>query len=88
MKIGDEVHVHGYIDEIRNDVVIIRNKGGYFGTVAEEILLTGIKALVAEQTEPSNRIVEEQPTPIRNFMVNQTEPTTEDCSMVADCSWK
>ena len=38
MKIGDEVLIHGYIDEIRKDVVIIRNEGGYFGTVKSEIL--------------------------------------------------
>lgn len=38
MKIGDEVYVHGYIDEVRKDVVIIRNEGGYFGTVADEII--------------------------------------------------
>lgn len=37
MKIGDEVYIHGYVDEIRQNVVIIRNDGGYFGTVAEEI---------------------------------------------------
>ena len=37
MKIGDEVYIHGYIDEIRNDVIIIKNQGGYFGTVKEEI---------------------------------------------------
>lgn len=37
MKIGDEVYVHGYIDEIRNDVIIIRNEGGYFGTVPSEV---------------------------------------------------
>ena len=37
MKIGDEVYVHGYVDEIRNDVVIIRNDGGYFGTVPSEV---------------------------------------------------
>lgn len=37
IKIGDEVYVHGYIDEIRNDTVIVRNKGGYFGTVKDEI---------------------------------------------------
>lgn len=37
MKIGDEVYVHGYVDEIRNDVIIIRNDGGYFGTVPSEI---------------------------------------------------
>lgn len=38
MKIGDEVYVHGYIDEIRKDVIIIRNEGGYFGTVADDIV--------------------------------------------------
>lgn len=37
MKIGDEVYIHGYIDEIRNDVIIIKNQGGYFGTIKEEI---------------------------------------------------
>ena len=37
MKIGKEVYVHGYIDEIRNGVIIIRNKGGYFGTEPEEV---------------------------------------------------
>ena len=38
MKIGDEVYVHGYIDEIRQDTVIIRNEGGYFGTVPNEVV--------------------------------------------------
>jgi hypothetical protein len=37
MKIGDEVYVHGYIDEIRNDIIIIRNDGGYFGTIPNEV---------------------------------------------------
>lgn len=37
MKIGDEVFVHGYVDEIRDSHVIIRNDGGYFGTVRSEI---------------------------------------------------
>ena len=38
MKIGDEVYVHGYVDEIRIcGQVIIRNEGGYFGTIEEEI---------------------------------------------------
>ena len=37
MKIGDEVYIHGYVDEIRNDVIIIRNEGGYFGTVPSEM---------------------------------------------------
>ena len=38
MKIGDEVYVHGFVDEIRKDAVIIRNDGGYFGTVKSEVL--------------------------------------------------
>ena len=38
MKIGDEVLVHGYIDEIRNDCIIIRNDGGYFGTAPHEVI--------------------------------------------------
>lgn len=37
MKIGDVVYVRGTVDEIRKDVVIIKNEGGYFGTVPEEI---------------------------------------------------
>ena len=40
MKIGDEVFVHGYVDEIRKDTMIIRNEGGYFGTVPDEIKIT------------------------------------------------
>ena len=38
MKIGDSVFVHGYVDEIRKDIIIIRNNGGYFGTIASEIV--------------------------------------------------
>lgn len=38
MKIGERVYVQGYIDEIRKDVVIIRNDGGYFGTAKSEIV--------------------------------------------------
>lgn len=37
-KIGDEVYIHGYIDEIRKDVIIISNDGGYFGTVENELV--------------------------------------------------
>ena len=38
MKIGDEVYVHGFVDEIRKDTIIIRNDGGYFGTATNEVL--------------------------------------------------
>ena len=46
MKIGDEVYVHGRVDEIRHiqsgpDMVIIQNSGGYFGTVKSEIYCGG-----------------------------------------------
>ena len=38
MRIGDSVLIRGTIDEIRRDIVIIKNEGGYFGTVPEEIV--------------------------------------------------
>lgn len=38
MRIGDSVFVHGYVDEIRKDIVIIRNRGGYFGTDKSEVI--------------------------------------------------
>lgn len=37
MKIGDKVFIRANINEIRRDVVICENAGGYFGTVEEEI---------------------------------------------------
>lgn len=37
LKIGQEVLIHGYVDEIRKDTIIIQNDGGYFGTVEHEI---------------------------------------------------
>lgn len=37
MKIGEEVYIHGYIDEIRSNCIIISNEGGYFGTVEKEV---------------------------------------------------
>lgn len=46
MKIGDEVFVHGYVDEIRKDTVIIRNNGGYFGTTEDEVTTMGTDDLV------------------------------------------
>ena len=49
MKIGDRVFIHGYIDEIRKDTVIIRNNGGYFGTIPSEVI-TG--DLSSAQSEP------------------------------------
>lgn len=39
MKIGDRCFVHGHIDEIRKDTVIIKNEGGYFGTDPSEVIV-------------------------------------------------
>ena len=39
LKIGDEVYIHEFVDEIRTDTVIIRNDGGYFGTAPEEVVV-------------------------------------------------
>lgn len=39
MRIGDRCFVHGYVDEIRKDTVIIKNKGGYFGTDPGEVIV-------------------------------------------------
>lgn len=51
MKIGDRVYVHGYVDEIRKDVVIIRNSGGYFGTVKSEIIVVETKEKQEKEEE-------------------------------------
>ena len=37
MKIGDEILIHGFVDEIRKDAIIVRNDGGYFGTTKDEV---------------------------------------------------
>lgn len=37
LKIVQEVLIHGYVDEIRKDTIIIQNEGGYFGTVECEV---------------------------------------------------
>lgn len=55
MKIGNEVYVHGYIDEIRKDTVIIRNDGGYFGTVPSEIISAQTESEEAPQGSESKR---------------------------------
>jgi hypothetical protein len=72
MHIGDEVFVHGYIDEIRNDTIIIRNVGGYFGTSRDEVFYyeeddygTMLKADRKDENsseKPNNSKVSEIPT--------------------------
>ena len=38
IKKGDEVYVHGFVDEVREGIVILKNKGGFFRTTADEIM--------------------------------------------------
>ena len=76
MKIGDEVYIHGYVDEIRKgtyvDIVIIRNKGGYFGTDASEVILADRK------TEPQIDDLIKQADSLIEFKKKllKTEPQT------------
>lgn len=51
MKIGDEIYVHGFVDEIRKDTVIVRNEGGYFGTIPKEIKEVKLSLPVREPIE-------------------------------------
>ena len=51
MKIGDRVFVRGYIDEIRKDTVIIRNAGGYFGTIPSEVITGELSSAQPELNE-------------------------------------
>ena len=59
-KIGDRIFVRGYIDEIRKDTVIVRNDGGYFGTIPSEVI-TG--ELPSAQPETSILTVKVAPDP-------------------------
>ena len=74
MRIGDEVYVHGYIDEIRYDdtkrvsTIIIRNDGGYFGTVPSEITAD-------RKTEPTISKMEQVDKDIN--VRSKDEPQTE-----------
>ena len=53
-RIGDEVYVHGYIDEIRGETVIIRNNGGYFGTAESEVYTIDRCDKADRKDEPSD----------------------------------
>ena len=79
MKIGDEVYIHGYVDEIRNDVVIIRNDGGYFGTIPEEVLLTGIEYLADRKTEPQTELVNDSPILAKDLVDDEFNQYDEEC---------
>lgn len=66
MKIGDEVYIHGYVDEIRKDTIIIKNEGGYFGTVKDEI----------KQKPKSGHWIKENPPMVEQY------PFCSECGFV------
>lgn len=71
-RIGDEVYIHGYIDEIRSDVIIIRNDGGYFGTVPSEMLYyeeddRGYGTMNSADT-PQTDLVEDSPSLVKDLV--------------------
>lgn len=53
MRIDDEIYVHGYLDEIRQDKVIVRNEGGYFGTIVDEL----VEAIPKEQIKTNDSLL-------------------------------
>lgn len=53
MRIGEKVRVRGVVDEIRKETVIIKNRGGYFGTDPREIETDGCEP----KTDDRSRIL-------------------------------
>jgi len=66
MKIGDRVFVRGYIDEIRKDTVIIRNAGGYFGTIPSEVITGELPSAQPELEKKTGK----RPAPTRAEMID------------------
>lgn len=87
MKIGDEVYVHGYVDEIRKDTVIIKNKGGYFGTCKKEIDTEFPFSQLVYPTDKFSVVVHND----RIHLINKNEvelKVTAEEKHQTDCSWK
>ena len=70
MKIGDRCFVHGYIDEIRKDTVIVRNDGGYFGTVLSEVTGELPSAQPEQRWIPCSERLPENNDPVNVTWVN------------------
>lgn len=93
MKIGDEVFVHGYVDEIRKDCVIIRNDGGYFGTAEDEIVNVEIKAWHKDYIEPKVTIEDTPQTECEACELDGKADVCKICRVSnyepqTDCGWK
>ena len=77
MKIGDSVFVIGCVDEIRKDTIIVRNEGGYFGTIPEEIVCRdNVEAYwrKAERNQLLNEILKLIPQNAADFVLNNNVP--------------
>ena len=95
MHIGDEVFVHGYIDEIRNDTIIIRNVGGYFGTSRDEVFYYEEDELGYGTMNEADRKTEPNSSEIPNNCeaCEHWSDTEDGCAdrhgcTVTDCAWK
>ena len=95
-RIGDEVYIHGYIDEIRNDVIIIRNEGGYFGTSDREIFYYeedergyGTMNEADRKTEPNSSEIPTGSTISKMEQVDETQTEKEECPFddSIPCEW-
>lgn len=80
MKIGDKVFVRGYIDEIRKDTIIIRNEGGYFGTVKSEIIEAEPQWIPVSERLPEEKglyVVTDSKGDVVRFVFEDTEMSRE-----------
>ena len=86
MKIGDRIFVRGYIDEIRKDTVIVRNDGGYFGTVLSEIITGELPSAQPEQRwiPCSERLPEGNGTYLVTYIYKDDEEGTEEPYAISD----
>lgn len=98
MKIGDEVYIHGYVDEIRKDTIIIRNKGGYFGTVQEEVVPSSQPPWIPcserfpDYDETSEYLVTDKAGRVRHCCLDPYMPetfvTVEESMIVDAVAWR
>lgn len=87
MKIGDEVYVHGYVDAIRGNTVIVKNKGGYFGTSKKEV--TPDRKDCAEIVYPTDEyIVVAHDKAIHLVRKDSNVRVIVDRQPAPDCPWK
>ena len=79
MKIGDRIFVRGYIDEIRKDTVIVRNDGGYFGTIPSEVITGELPSAQPEQqwNPCSERLPDEDTEVLISYRYKEGEGDTD-----------